>query len=281
MKLATVRLDDGRTTAVRIDGETAVRLDYPDVGRLLTLPDWRSVAESARGATLAVIDLSYAPLIPAPGKIACVGLNYRTHIQEMGRDLPRYPTLFTKYAETLVGAHDALRRPVETEAFDWEAELAVIVGAPVRRASESEAAEAIAGFAVFNDVTCRDWQFRTKEWMQGKNWEATSPLGPWLVTPDELPGGTRPALGIRTLVDGELMQQDTTGDLLFDPVDLVSYLSTMVTLVPGDVIATGTPGGVGHARTPARYLTPGQSVITEVDGLGRCENVVVADGGIS
>ena len=130
---------------------------------------------------------------------------------------------------------------------------------------------------MLNDVTCRDWQFRTREWLQGKNWEATTPLGPWLVTPDEV-GGPRPALAIRTLVDGEVRQEDNTGDLLFDPVALVSYLSTMITLRPGDVIASGTPGGVGHARKPAVYLQPGQRVVTEVDGLGRCDNLVVADG---
>jgi acylpyruvate hydrolase len=130
---------------------------------------------------------------------------------------------------------------------------------------------------VLDDVTCRDWQFRTREWLQGKNWEATTPLGPYLVTPDELPGGVRPALEITTRIDGETVQKDTTGDLLFDPVALVEYVSTMVTLRQGDVIATGTPGGVGHARKPARYLQVGQVLTTEIAGLGRCENTVVAD----
>jgi acylpyruvate hydrolase len=215
--------------------------------------------------------------IERPGKIVCVGLNYRNHILEMGRDLPEYPTLFSKYADTLVGANDDIVKPPETTEFDWECELAVIIGAPVRRATGVEAERAIAGFAVLNDITCRDWQFRTREWLQGKNWEATTPLGPYLVTPDELPGGVRPTLEISTKIDGETVQKDTTGDLLFDPVALVEYVSTMITLRPGDVIATGTPGGVGHARKPARYLSAGQVVTTEIAGLGRCENTVVDD----
>ena len=126
-------------------------------------------------------------------------------------------------------------------------------------------------------MTCRDWQYRTKEWLQGKTWEATTPLGPYLVTPDELPGGVRPVLEIRTEVDGETMQKDTTGDLLFDPVALVEFVSTMGTLRPGDVIATGTPGGVGHARKPPRYLEPGQVLTTAITGLGECRNTCVAD----
>jgi len=282
MKLATIRTADGGTQAVRVEGPTTVALGFPDVGTLLAQPNWRELATDAApretdGAAEAS-SAAYAPLVTHPGKIVCVGLNYRNHILEMGRDLPEHPTLFSKYADTLVGAGDDIKRPVETEELDWEAELAVVIGATVRRATTEQAEAAIAGFAVLNDVTCRDWQFRTREWLQGKNWEATTPLGPWLVTPDELPGGVRPALAIRSEVDGEVMQEDNTGDLLFDPVALVEYVSTMITLRPGDVIATGTPGGVGHARKPARYLQAGQKLVTEIEGLGRCENVVVADG---
>jgi acylpyruvate hydrolase len=195
----------------------------------------------------------------------------------MGRDLPEYPTLFSKFSDTLIGATDDIVRPDETEAFDWEVELAVVIGKQVRRATTAEAEQAIAGFTVLNDITARDWQFRTREWLQGKNWEATTPVGPWLVTPDELPGGVRPAVEVRLTVDGEVMQSDTTGDLLFDPVALVEYVSTMVRLNPGDVIATGTPGGVGHARRPERYLLGGETVVAEIDGIGRLTNRVVKD----
>src|SRR5258707_882727 len=194
----------------------------------------------------------------------------------MGRDLPESPTLFCKSEDTLIGACDDIRKPVETDAFDWEAELALVVGKRVRRATTAEAEEAIAGFTILNDITCRDWQFRTREWLQGKNWDSSTPVGPCLVTPDEV-GGVRPALAVRCDVDNVTMQADNTSDLLFDPVALVEYASTMIRLNPGDLIATGTPGGVGHARPPPVYLTGGETVVTEIEGLGRLVNRVVLD----
>ena len=276
MKLATIRLGD-RTTAVRVEGDTLIDLGLPDVGTVLASAGGLEAATAADGQRYAGDGAAFAPLVPRPTKVVCVGLNYRNHIKEMGRDLPEYPTLFCKFADTLVGARDDVRRPVETEQFDWEAELAVVVGRQVRRASESEAEAAIAGFTVLNDVTCRDWQFRTREWLQGKNWDSTTPVGPFLVTADEV-GGPRPALDIRCEVNGQVMQQDNTGDLLFDPVDLVRYVSTMIRLNPGDIIATGTPGGVGHARKPQVFLHEGDTVVTEIEGLGRLENGVVSEG---
>jgi acylpyruvate hydrolase len=279
MKLATMRTQNGRTRAVRVDDDRLVDLGVEDVGAFLLEPDWRKRATAATESVDELRGAAYAPLVPHPGKIVCVGLNYRNHILEMGRELPEFPTLFTKYADALVGANDDIVKPPETSQFDWECELAVVIGSTARRARGAEAESAIAGFAVLNDVTCRDWQYRTQEWLQGKSWEATTPLGPYLVTPDELQGGVRPKLAITTQVDGETMQENNTGDLLFDPVALVEYVSTMITLRPGDVIATGTPGGVGHARKPPRYLEVGQRLVTEIEGLGRCDSVVVADPG--
>lgn len=273
MKLATIRTSNAGTRAVRVDDDgTHVGLGAADVGALLADPDWREHAAAATGAVDDVRGL--APVVPAPGKIVCVGLNYAPHIREMGRDLPEYPTLFAKYPEALIGPDDPLVLPEASDAVDWEAELAVVIGARVRHADDDAAAAAIAGFTVCNDVTARDWQNRTKQWLQGKTFEATTPLGPVLVTPDELPGGTRPELAIRTIVGGEKMQEANTAELVFDPVALVRYVSTILTLQPGDVIATGTPGGVGHARTPPRYLAAGDVLVTEIDGIGRCENVV-------
>ncbi|MDT9696857.1 fumarylacetoacetate hydrolase family protein [Streptomyces sp. P17] len=276
MKLATIRTG-GTTRAVRLDRDGLVDLGFPDVGALLGRDNWQDLAATATGTTYPVEGADFAPVVPGPSKVVCVGLNYRNHIQEMGRDLPEHPTLFAKFADCLIGAHDDLVRPDETGRFDWEAELAVVVGAPARRARGAEAEAAIAGFTVLNDITCRDWQFRTREWLQGKMWDSTTPVGPCLVTPDELPGGVRPALDVRLLVDGEVMQSDSTGDLLFDPVDLVEYVSTIVRLNPGDIIATGTPGGVGHAREPERYLLGGETVVTEIQGIGRLENRVVKE----
>ncbi len=275
MKLATARLADAsgasvasgvRTAAVRVEGGALVELGFPDVGALLATAGWQTTA-AADGPRHDAAGVSYAPVVPHPSKVVCVGLNYKNHIQEMGRDLPEYPTLFCKFADCLVGATDDVVRPPETAEFDWEVELAVVIGTTVRRADEDQAAAAIAGFTILNDVTCRDWQFRTREWLQGKNWDSTTPVGPWLVTPDEV-GGARPALAVTCSVDGAVMQSDTTGDLLFDPVELVRYVSTMVRLNPGDIIATGTPGGVGHARRPPVYLTGGELLVTEIEGLG-------------
>jgi acylpyruvate hydrolase len=277
MRLATLRTAEG-TIAVRRDGDTYTQIPgFADVGALLAHPDWATLAAEADGPARPVDGAELASVVTAPSKIVCVGLNYRTHILEMGRDLPEYPTLFSKYAETLIGATDGIELPAEDTAIDWEAELAVIVGKPGRRIPESEAAEHIAGYSVCNDVSMRTWQFRTKEWLQGKNWEHSTPLGPELVTPDEwTPGPT-----IRTLVDGQVMQEASTGDLLFGPEFLVSYISTMITLNPGDVIITGTPGGVGRARTPAVYLTDGQLLQTSIEGIGTLANRATATADVT
>ncbi|MFJ3337895.1 fumarylacetoacetate hydrolase family protein [Streptomyces sp. NPDC086766] len=274
MKLATIRTAEG-TRAVRLDGEVLVDLGYSDLGELFAEADWRSRAAASSGTTYPVEGADFAPVVPNPSKVVCVGHNYTNHIKEMGRDLPDYPTLFPKFAETLLGAGDDIVKPAETDALDWEVELAVVIGKEVRRADERQAADAIAGFTVMNDVSVRDWQFRTIEWTQGKIWEASTPVGPYVVTPDEA-GGVRPALEVRTVVDGQVVQRDGTGTLLFDPVFLVRYISTVITLKPGDIIATGTPAGVGNARDPKVFLLPGQTVVTEIAGLGACINKVVA-----
>ncbi|MFE0447060.1 fumarylacetoacetate hydrolase family protein [Streptomyces fungicidicus] len=275
MKLATLRTADG-TRAVRLDGEVLVDLGHADLGELFARADWRAKAAAASGTTYPVEGADFAPVVPNPSKIVCVGHNYTNHIKEMGRELPSHPTLFPKFADTLLGANDDIVKPAETEALDWEVELAVVIGAQVRRADEQQAADAIAGFTVMNDISVRDWQFRTIEWTQGKIWEASTPVGPYVVTPDEV-GGVRPALEVRTVVDGQVMQQDDTGTLLFDPVFLVQYISTVITLRPGDIIATGTPAGVGNARDPKVFLLPGQTVSTEIAGLGACTNKVVGE----
>jgi acylpyruvate hydrolase len=279
MRLATVRVPGG-TRAVKLvgfGGEThLVDLGAADLGAFLRDPNWRARAETADEPVPSVhAPFDYAPLVPAPSKIVCVGHNYRNHIREMGRDLPTHPTLFAKYADSLIGADDVIVKPAESDAFDWEVELAVVIGSPVRRPTPQQAADAIAGFTVMNDVTARDWQSRTLQWLQGKMWDSSTPVGPQLVTPDELPGGVRPSLQVRLTVDGQVMQQDSTGDLLFDPVALVEYVGTIIRLNAGDLIATGTPAGVGHARDPKRYLRGGETVIAEVEGLGTCTNRVV------
>jgi acylpyruvate hydrolase len=269
MRLATIRTGSG-TTAVRIDGDTAVECGAADVGTLLTTEDWPTAAADASGAEHMAAELDYAPVIPRPSKIICVGLNYRSHITEMGRELPSYPTLFAKYPEALIGPYDTLTLPAESDQVDWEAELAVVVGCRTRHVDRAGALAAIAGYTIINDVTLRDWQFRTPEWLQGKTFEATAPFGPHLVTPDEL----APDAKISCVIDEDVVQESTIADLLFDAGDLISYISTILTLNPGDVIATGTTGGVGHARTPPRYLQDGQTLVTRIAGIGETVTLV-------
>jgi acylpyruvate hydrolase len=283
MRLATLRIPattvtGPATVAVRVDSAAAVEIDgVPDVGALLARPDWRAIAEAADGTAHPldeIDDASWAAVVPAPSKIVCVGLNYRNHILEMGRELPTFPTLFAKYPEALIGPYDPIVLPeYAAHAVDWEAELAIVIGATARRLEEDDAEAAIAGYSVINDVTMRDYQYRTPEWFQGKTFEATTPFGPVLVTPDEYALGTE----LSTVVDGEKLQSTTTDDLVFGPAALVSYISKIVTLNPGDVIASGTPGGVGHARDPKRYLGDGMSLTTSVEGIGSITSLVVVE----
>ncbi|MGB3911765.1 MAG: fumarylacetoacetate hydrolase family protein [Pseudolysinimonas sp.] len=276
MKLATLRRD-GDTVAIRLDDDGAVEIaGFADVGALLADPDWRAIATAAAGRFLPIGDIpddGWAPVVPAPRKIVCVGVNYREHIREMGREEPDFPTLFTKYPESLVGAGDAIVLPPHAaDAVDWEAELAVVIGTRVRRADEATAAAAIAGYTVLNDVSMRDWQNRTLQWLQGKSFENSTPVGPVLATVDEVPASAR----ITTEVEGELLQDGRIDDLVFGPAAIVAYISQIFPLDPGDIVATGTPGGVGHARTPPRYLAPGQVVVTTIEGIGSLRNTVVA-----
>lgn len=277
MRLLTLRTDNGTgtgTVAVRQDGDTLTEIDgFADVGELLRTADWEATAKAANGATHALDGADLAAVVPSPGKIICVGHNYRNHIKEMGREVPEFPTLFAKYAESLIGPNDDLALPQESDAVDWEAELAVVIGKKGRRISEADASDHIAGYAVLNDVSMRDYQFRTIQWLQGKTWEKSTPFGPALVTKDEFRAGPL----MTSEVDGEVQQQTPTGDLVFTPEYLVSYISTIITLNPGDVIATGTPGGVGHAQDPKRYLQEGQILVTTIEGLGQLKNRVVKE----
>jgi len=275
MKLATIRTPEG-TRAVRIEDAEAVELDFPDVGALLASgADWAERAARASGRAHAAGDLDLAPVVLRPPKILCLGLNYRTHIEEMGRELPEHPTLFAKFARTLTGARDPIVLPRASGEVDWEAELAFVVGREARHVSAADAPAFIAGYTVLNDVSARDYQRRTLQWLQGKMFEASTPVGPALVTPDEVDHAAD--LEIRCEVDGEVMQRSRTSDLLFRPADVVEYLSRIVTLEPGDLITTGTPGGVGAARDPQVFLAPGQRVRTVIEALGELDNECVAE----
>jgi acylpyruvate hydrolase len=273
VRLATIRTAAG-TRAVRVEGDKAVETGHADVVDLLAGAGWREVGANAAGPSHDLDGLDYAPVVCRPEKVVCVGLNYRNHILEMGRGLPEYPTLFGKYSRALIGAYDDIVLPAASECMDWEAELGIVIGSPLRHGDPDQARAAIAGYTVVNDITARDWQYRTQQWLQGKTFEATTPVGPWLLT--DVDDAELPST-LTCEVDGRVVQTANTGDLVFGAAELVAYISTIVTLMPGDLIAAGTPGGVGHARKPPEYLKDGSRVVTRIEGIGECVNRCVRE----
>jgi acylpyruvate hydrolase len=221
-----------------------------------------------------ISDASFLPPILRPGKIICLGHNYRQHIAEMGSKLPEYPVIFAKFANTLIGHRQPIVLPQASSMVDYEAELAIVIGRGGRDISPEAAFDAIAGYTIFNDVSVRDYQRRTVQWLQGKTFDGTGPVGPAIVTADEI--ADPQALDITLRLNGEVMQHSNTGDFIFDIPTIIGYLSAIMTLEPGDIIATGTPSGVGFARDPQVFLRPGDLVQVAIDGLGVLENPVVA-----
>jgi acylpyruvate hydrolase len=272
VKLATLQDDDG-THAVVVVEDRAVNVgDFGDVGALLRAGErgW----EAARGA---VASRSGRPLSSSalrapvldPGAIVCVGLNYRSHILEMGRAIPEHPTLFAKLPRSLTGPYDDIVLPASSERVDYEAELAVVIGKRGRNISRDAAWGHVAGLSILNDVTARDYQRRSLQWFAGKTFQDSSPWGPWLVTPDEV--GDLAARQLALWVNGEERQRANLGDLVFDVPALVTDLSAIVELAPGDIIATGTPGGVGEPQEA--FLDEGDRVVIRIDGIGELANV--------
>ncbi|MEJ7647548.1 MAG: fumarylacetoacetate hydrolase family protein [Nakamurella sp.] len=283
MRLATVRRAAGtpqartQATVLDVDGRHHL-LPAAGVEAVLALPAWQETArraldEAPLGSDRSAEQFTLAPVVINPGKVICCGLNFADHITEMGRDLPEYPTLFAKYADTLIGANDEiLAPPAAQQALDWEAELAVVVGATLVRADRDTAALAIAGYTIANDVSMRDWQHRTLQWFQGKAWDASTPVGPFLVTPDEVDPVA--GLTLRCTVDGQVRQESTTRELVFDAPSLLAYISSFTALRIGDLVLLGTPGGVGSAAKPPTYLRDGSRMLTEIENLGRLDNTV-------
>jgi len=274
MRLATLRRDGNPadTFAAIIENDAATELSgFADVGAFLA--SGQSVDSVERLGSVPLSSASFATLVTSPSKVFCIGLNYRNHIAETGNEVPKFPTIFTKFADTLCGAQDEIEIPAEDHRIDWEGELAIVIGAGGRRLSEDSALDAIAGYAVSNDVSMRGYQGRTPEWTQGKCWDSATPVGPYLVSPDEFEVGAR----IVTRVNGEVVQEDSTADLVFSPAALVAYCSTLVRLRPGDLILTGTPAGVALGRRNAEgrhpWLKAGDVLETEIEGLGVQRNV--------
>jgi 2-keto-4-pentenoate hydratase/2-oxohepta-3-ene-1,7-dioic acid hydratase in catechol pathway len=223
-------------------------------------------------ARLQMAAVTLGPVVPDPQKVICIGLNYRDHARETGLPLPEVPTVFAKYSNTLLGDGGAIVIPATTNQVDYEAELAFVIGRRAKEVSEQNALAYVAGYTIFNDVSARDYQLRTSQWTLGKSFDTFGPIGPALVTTDEVPDPH--ALGIRLRIGDELLQDSDTGQMVFRVAALVAYLSSAMTLEPGDVVATGTPAGVGFTRNPARFLQPGEIVRVEIDSLGTLQNHV-------
>ncbi len=222
------------------------------------------------------IDLSTVrllPPVPVPPKILCVGLNYDDHLEESGLKKPAYPEIFARFATSLIAHQDPIRRPRESIALDYEAELAVVIGKPGRRIPQEQALDHVAGYSLFNDASVRDFQLRTPQWTMGKNFDATGSFGPWLVTPDAVPPGAR-GLRIQGRLNGRVMQDARTDQLIFSVQSLIEMISVAISLERGDVIITGTPGGVGAARKPPVFMKPGDIFEVEIEKLGVLTNTV-------
>ncbi len=224
---------------------------------------------------LALDQIAFDPVIPDPGKILCVGLNYLSHVKETGREPPRHPALFARYPESLVGHGGKLVRPRASSIFDWEGELALVVGTGGRAIPAKDALRHVAGYTCLMDGTLRDWQNHSSQFTAGKNFWHSGACGPWLATADEIPDPAR--LALTTRINGTVEQAAGIDDLVFDIPSLIEYVSTFLPLAPGDIISTGTPSGVGHFRTPPVYLRPGDTVEVEIAGIGVLRNTVVAE----
>lgn len=218
-------------------------------------------------------DVRFLPCVPNPGKVFCIGVNYKKHVLEMGRDLPEYPWVFTRTPDSFVGHGESMLRPSVSEQFDFEGELAVVIGKTAHRVSASAALDHVAGYCCLNDGSIRDFQRHSGQFTAGKNFYRSGSMGPWLVTADEV--GNPAELDLETRLNGDVMQSSSVGDLIFDVPKLIEYCSTFARLEPGDVIATGTPGGVGAARTPPVWLQPGDTIEVSVSGIGVLRNEIV------
>ncbi|MES2508317.1 MAG: fumarylacetoacetate hydrolase family protein [Pseudomonadota bacterium] len=279
MKLVTFEAG-GKTSYGSLSGDKVIDLGatfgqrYADIRAVLEAGALPELAKAAAGAspTLALADIKLLPVIPNPQKIFCVGLNYKTHVAETKRSDSEYPAIFTRFADSMT-AHDApLRKPKKSARFDFEGELAVVIGKGGRNITQANALEHIAGYACFNDGSVRDWQRHTHQWTPGKNFPETGAFGPCLTTRDEIPDIG--AVTLTTRLNGQVVQQAPLSDLIFTLPVIIEYLSGFTPLMPGDVIATGTPGGVGDRREPPLYMKDGDTVEVEITHIGLLRNIV-------
>ncbi|PZO04084.1 MAG: 5-carboxymethyl-2-hydroxymuconate isomerase [Hyphomicrobiales bacterium] len=281
MRFATFHLQGAPSWGL-IDGEEAIdlgavlRARYPDLKSVIAAD---ALADAARAAADAprypLSAIGWLPVVPNPDKILCVGLNYEMHRKETGRAEVENPTIFGRFANSQIGHDTDLVRPRVSHELDFEGELAIVIGKPGRYINRSDAFTHVAGYACYNDGSIRDFQRHTHQFTPGKNFPGTGAFGPWMMTPDEL--GELPDLRLQTRVNGQVVQDATFAQMIFDIPHIIEYCSSFTRLEPGDVIATGTPGGVGAKRTPPLWLKPGDVVEVEIDRLGTLRNGVAAE----
>ena len=285
MRVLTFRKNSRVGLAVSHDGTAFRGLVEGDAGYPGSLDDLIRLTEAERAAAFRALDAGAAvdpatvetlqPLA-APGKIICVGLNYRDHANEAGMQTPNYPTLFVRFPPSLVAHEAPIVRPPESEKFDYEGELVAVIGKEGRRIDPADALDHVAGYSACNDGSIRDFQLRTSQWTVGKNFDRSGAFGPLFVTADELPPGARD-LKIETRLNGQVVQSASTNDLIFDVATLVSLISVSMTLLPGDLIVTGTPSGVGAVRNPPLFMKPGDVCEVEIEKVGLLRNPVIAE----
>jgi 2-keto-4-pentenoate hydratase/2-oxohepta-3-ene-1,7-dioic acid hydratase in catechol pathway len=282
MKLASYKTSKGPGYGVVTDGgivDLTRRLGrkFPDLRSLIAgngLGEARKIARGAKKADVKAGKVTFLPVIHNPGKIVCVGLNYEEHRVETGRDKTENPALFLRVAESQVAHNQPILMPAESTNLDFEGEIAVVIGRRGRRISEQDSWKHIAGYACYNDGSVRDWQRHTLQWTAGKNFSATGGFGPWMVTRDEIEDGEE--LTLETRLNGQVMQHATTGQMIHRIPKLINYISTFTPLEPGDVIVTGTPGGVGARRNPPVWMKPGDTVEVEISKVGVLVNTIKA-----
>ncbi|MHB8624710.1 MAG: fumarylacetoacetate hydrolase family protein [Aggregatilineales bacterium] len=272
--LGALRTQQGQNTVIDLSQQPGFPTDM--IGFLQAGESVRQLAEQAlTGKAYPLADVSLKAPLPRPGKIICIGRNYREHALETKSEVPTYPIIFAKYSNTVIGPGESIVIPKVTEQVDYEAELGVVIGRRAKYVSEADALSYVGGYLPVNDVTARDYQDRISQWTLGKSFDTFGPMGPALVTADEIPDPQN--LNIRLTIGGEVLQQSNTSNMLFRIPRLIATITEVMTLEPGDVIFTGTPPGVGMARTPKRWLRPGETVVVEIEGVGTLSNPVVAE----
>ena len=283
MKIASFEINERPTYGVLVNDtlrepNDTFRAQYPDLRSVIAAGAQAEVGGVVDDAEYPVEDVRFAPCIPNPDKVICIGVNFRPHIEEMGHDLPKYPAVFVRFAGSQTGHGCPVVRPTASEQFDYEGELGVVIGKRARHVSREFALDYVAGYCCFMDGSVRNWQYQGLQFTPGKNFDRSGSMGPCLVTADEIPDPS--ILRLTTRINGKVRQEGRISDLVFDVPALLEYCSTFTELLPGDVITTGTPGGVGAAAKPPQWLKAGDLVEVEIPGVGLLVNPVVDEGSL-